>query len=247
MTTCGQPLLGANTSRLRPPAPVRGGGPRWRACIAMAAAALLWLQAPSQAWDADRMRVAAAALGPRADAPARELQALLTQAAGWDEAARLEAVNGHFNRHIAFADDALVWHQPDYWASPLEALARGEGDCEDYAIAKYFALVAAGVPVARLRLVYVRAQLPAGASHPARMQPHMVLAYTGREPDDPQILDNLVGDIRPASRRADLTPVFSFNTEGLWQGNGVAAEGDPLARLSRWREVVRKARTEGFL
>ena len=45
----------------------------------------------------------------------------------------------------------------DYWASPLETLDKGRGDCEDYAIAKYFSLLAAGVPVARLRLVYVRA------------------------------------------------------------------------------------------
>jgi hypothetical protein len=75
----------------------------------------------------------------------------------------------------------------------------------------------------------------------------MVVAYYARGADEPQILDNLVGDIRPASLRPDLTPVFSFNTDGLWQGAGKVAEGDPLARLSRWRDVVRKARTEGFL
>jgi predicted transglutaminase-like cysteine proteinase len=223
-----------------------GGARAWSAVAAVAAAAL-WPWAPSQAWDVQRMNAAAAALGPRGQATTRELQQVLVQIASWDDGARLEAVNNHFNRAVAYADDDLVWDQTDYWASPLELLAGGEGDCEDFAIAKYFALVAAGVPVARLRLVYARAQLPAGGGRPARAQAHMVLAYYGREADEPQILDNLVADIRPASRRPDLTPVFSFNTDGLWQGPGKAADGDPLARLSRWREVVRKARAEGFL
>jgi hypothetical protein len=44
-----------------------------------------------------------------------------------------------------------------------------------------------------------------------------------------------------------LQPVFSFNSEGLWQGVGGQSAGDPLARLSRWREVLAKARAEGFL
>jgi hypothetical protein len=53
--------------------------------------------------------------------------------------------------------------------------------------------------------------------------------------------------VRPASRRPDLAPVFSFNSEGLWQGVAGATAGDPVARLSRWREVLEKARAEGFL
>jgi len=44
-------------------------------------------------------------------------------------------------------------------------------------------------------------------------------------------------EVLPASQRPDLTPVFSFNDEGLWQGTGDAPAGDPLVRLSRWREV----------
>ena len=35
--------------------------------------------------------------------------------------------------------------------------------------------------------------------------------------------------------------------EGLWQGVGGRSEGDPQARLSRWRGVMAKARSEGFL
>lgn len=192
-------------------------------------------------WESERMLDAAAAIGPRATVAARLLQQVIERAAPLDEAAKLMAVNNFFNQRVQFRTDAEVWGQEDYWASPLEFLDKGAGDCEDYAIGKYASLVAAGVPVPRLRLVYVRAQL-AGSS-----QAHMVLAYYANPDADPLILDNLVPDLRPASRRPDLMPVFSFNSEGLWQGVGAQKAGNPLVRLSRWREVLGKLRAEGFL
>ncbi|MGS0756971.1 transglutaminase-like cysteine peptidase, partial [Roseateles sp. GG27B] len=133
-----------------------------------------------------------------------------------------------------------VWGQVDYWASPLESLDKGRGDCEDYAIAKYFSLLSAGVPVAKLRLVYVRALLG------GRSVAHMVLAYYAQPGAEPLILDNLLPDVRPASQRPDLQPVFSFNSEGLWQGVGSITAGDPVARLSQWRELLTKVQAEGF-
>lgn len=201
-----------------------------------------WALAP-RAWDADTMLRAAQAHGPQAVAGARALQGVLAGLTGQDEAARLGAVNQFFNRRIVFASDAEVWGQNDYWASPLEMLGKGRGDCEDYVIGKYFSLIVAGVPVSRLRLVYVRATIggPGG-----EVIAHMVLAYYASPGAEPLILDNLIGDIRPASRRADLEPVFSFNGEGLWQGVNGSSAGDPVARLSRWREVLAKARAEGF-
>jgi predicted transglutaminase-like cysteine proteinase len=187
------------------------------------------------------MAQAAQRLGPRAVAALPSLQALLQQNSGLDDEAQLAAVNSYFNRRIVFAEDIDVWGQEDYWASPLEALAQGRGDCEDYVIAKYFSLLAGGMPVARLRLVYVRAQI-GGES-----RAHMVLAYYAQSHAEPLILDNLITAIRPASRRPDLQPVFSFNSDGLWQGVGTQSAGDPQARLSRWRDVLAKARAEGFL
>jgi predicted transglutaminase-like cysteine proteinase len=203
--------------------------------------ALLAVALGPLAWDAARMDGAARRLGPKAVAGAQALQSVLAQAATLDEAARLALVNQFFNRRVLFRDDAEVWGQVDHWASPLETLNKGEGECEDYAVAKYFSLIATGVPVARLRLVYVRAQLGGG------VQAHMVLAYYATPDAEPLILDNLVGEVRPASRRPDLAPVFSFNSDGLWQGVGGSSAGDPVARLSRWREVLEKAKAEGFL
>jgi predicted transglutaminase-like cysteine proteinase len=208
----------------------------------LAGALLLVAALAPRAWDADRMSAAARRLGPQAVEGVQALQPLLARAAGVDEAARLGLVNEFFNQRILFRDDTEVWGQVDYWASPLETLGKGAGDCEDFAIAKYFSLLASGVPVARLRLVYVRAQLGGGV-----VQAHMVLAYYARPDAEPLILDSLIGEVRPASRRPDLAPVFSFNSEGLWQGVGGPSAGNPVARLSRWREVLEKARAEGFL
>jgi predicted transglutaminase-like cysteine proteinase len=184
----------------------------------------------------------AAALGAQAEAGLQQLRPLLQRARALDPAAQLRAVNQFFNRHIEFATDEQAWGQVDYWASPLESLHKRRGDCEDYAIAKYFSLLAVGMPVARLRLVYVRAQLDDGPA-----QAHMVLAYYPGAGGETLILDNLVDEVLPASQRRDLVPVFSFNSDGLWQGVGTVGAGDPVVRLTRWRELLAKVRAEGFL
>ena len=193
------------------------------------------------AYDAARVLEVAAARGPRVAEQAQALVRQIERSSAQDELVRLKDINDFFNRRIAFKDDAVVWGVPDYWASPLESLDKRAGDCEDYAIAKYFGLAASGVPTAKLRMVYVRARL--GGQSLA----HMVLAYYAQPGAEPLILDNLRPEVLPASQRSDLTPVFSFNTEGLWQGVGQVTAGDPLARLSLWRELVAKVRAEGFL
>ncbi|MET0333076.1 MAG: transglutaminase-like cysteine peptidase [Rhizobacter sp.] len=216
----------------------------WRLWVAAwVALALLVPGLNSQAWDAERMMAAAKRMSPRAVSGVQALQPLLMQSVGQDELTQVQSINQFFNRRILFREDVDAWGQTDYWASPLESLNKGEGDCEDYAIAKYFSLLAVGMPVSKLRMVYVRAQIggPQGV-----LQAHMVLAYYASPGAEPLIMDNLITEVRPASRRPDLVPVFSFNSEGLWQGVGPQTQGDPAARLSRWREVLVKARAEGF-
>lgn len=216
-----------------------------RSLLRVVVVALLWAAGPAlQAWDADRMLRAADRLGPRALASVRLLQPLLRDLPALDEAARLLRVNEFYNRRVVARDDREVWGLVDHWASPLETLDKGEGDCEDYAVAKYFTLVASGIPVQRLRLVYVQAQ-QGGPQGPTIA--HMVLAYYATPGAEPLILDSLITELRPASRRPDLRPVFSFNGEGLWQGAGPQPVADALSGLSRWRDVQAKARAEGFL
>ncbi|MFT7723555.1 MAG: transglutaminase-like cysteine peptidase [Roseateles sp.] len=193
------------------------------------------------AYDAGRVMEAAALRGPRLAEQAQALLLLIERSGAHDEAQRLQEVNDFFNQRLAFREDAATWGVPDYWATPLEALERRAGDCEDYAIAKYFSLAASGLPAAKLRMVYVRAR------QQGQSLAHMVLAYYAQPGAEPLILDNLRPEVLPASQRPDLTPVFSFNTEGLWQGTGQVTQGDPLARLSLWRELVARVRAEGFL
>lgn len=162
------------------------------------------------------------------------------------ELERLVRVNDFFNRQIVFDDDMAIWGQADYWATPAETLGMGRGDCEDFVIAKYFTLRQLGLASERLRLVYVRARTGTGSG--AAAQAHMVLAYYAQPEAEPMVLDNLIGDIRPASRRPDLVPVFSFDQEGLFTGvpGKTEVKIGGVGRLSRWEDLLRRARSEGF-
>lgn len=160
--------------------------------------------------------------------------------------ARLRQTNDFINRNIAFDDDVRVWQQSDYWATPLETIGQGRGDCEDFAIIKYVSLRLAGIPDNKLRLTYVRAKLKTATG--VVQQAHMVLTYYATPNAEPQVLDNLDAAIRPASRRPDLQPVFSFNIEGIFagvSGNEKASAGS-LGRLSRWEDVLRRIQAEGY-
>ncbi|MGC3872822.1 transglutaminase-like cysteine peptidase [Halomonas sp. GXIMD04776] len=156
---------------------------------------------------------------------------------------RLKGVNDFFNQRVRWIDDIQIWGKEDFWATPLETLAKGAGDCEDYAIAKYQTLKRLGIPGRHLRMIYVRARV--GRSDLS--QAHMVLGYYATPSDEPQVLDNLLPTILPASQRSDLSPVFSFNSDGLWTGGGSPSLADPTQRLSRWREVLQRMSKEGTL
>lgn len=168
---------------------------------------------------------------------------LLDRLAGSELEEQLREVNLFFNRRVRWLDDSDIWGQEDFWATPLETLGRGEGDCEDYTIAKYITLKQLGVPGERLRMIYVRARI--GRSNTS--QAHMVLGYYRHPSVEPLILDNLVPSITPASQRTDLSPVFSFNSDGLWTGGSNESRADPTQRLSRWRSVLGRMQEQGFL
>jgi len=163
---------------------------------------------------------------------------------------KLRRVNEFFNRKIQFADDINIWGQTEYWATPIETLAKGRGDCEDFTIAKYFTLLEAGMSNEQLRLIYVKAKIGGFAS--TIVQAHMVLAYYPEPDAEPLILDNLITEIRPASRRPDLQPVFSFNSQGIWatgatgrySANSVPGAG--VGRLTRWQDLLGRVKAEGL-
>ena len=180
------------------------------------------------------------------NAPVTKFQnwrALVASLGGASDTERLKKINDFFNRQIQFGNDTEVWTEADYWATPMESIGRGSGDCEDFVIAKYFSLLEAGVASDKLRLVYVRVKQDGTPT-----QAHMVLGYYAQPESEPLVLDNLIGDIRAAGRRTDLVPVFSFNKDGVFAGVS-AKESAPAAgvgRLSRWEDLLKRARAEGF-
>jgi len=115
---------------------------------------------------------------------------------------KLQIVNSFFN-NVPYKSDKKNWKQEDYWATPLEFLARNKGDSEDYVIAKYFALKTLEVDTKKLYFTYVKSKKFNRA--------HMVLSYFETPSDEPFILDNMSIDILSAKNRPDLSPVYNFN------------------------------------
>ena len=215
---------------------------RWPVLAALLLAAMLVAVGLRADWDFARIGNRAEQLyGPLGPGKPRidSWQQMLQQNRGAAEADKLKAVNRFFNLQLRFRDDQQIWGTQDYWATPVEALIKGAADCEDYAIAKYFSLRELGVPPQKLRITYVKA---------IRLnQAHMVLTYYPTPTSVPLVLDNLIDAIEPASERSDLVPVYAFNAEGLWVPgpNGGKQVGDSK-RLSRWQDLLKKMRAEGF-
>lgn len=155
---------------------------------------------------------------------------------------QLERVNLFVNQNVRYRRDHQLWGVEDYWATPLETFGKGGGDCEDYTIAKYVSLRHLGFSDDQLRLIYVN--LRVGGARSSITEAHMVLGYYATPNAEPLILDNTITAIMPASQRPDLSPVFSFNSEGLWAG-GQQTRQSPTARLSRWRGVLERLQNEG--
>lgn len=123
--------------------------------------------------------------------------------------ARIGEINRAVNLAIRPSDDFRRFGTPDRWTSPLETLRSERGDCEDYAIAKFALLRAAGFADADLRLVIVR--LPR-----ARVD-HAVLAV--RHEGGWLILDN---------RRFAMLDAEHFADEALFVLRGDAGEAPGL-------------------
>ncbi|GAB6057915.1 hypothetical protein JCM31598_10320 [Desulfonatronum parangueonense] len=153
---------------------------------------------------------------------------------------KLEKVNQFFNTRIMYVTDMELWGVEDYWATPFEFLSRNAGDCEDFAIAKYFTLKAMGVKEEKLNIMYVKA-LQFGIAH-------MVLAYYSTPEAEPLILDNYIDAILPASKRPDLLPVFGFNGSGLWSARQRAQGSLPgrSERLRPWQELQSRMPMDGL-
>lgn len=104
-----------------------------------------------------------------------------------------------------YITDQANYGQTDYWATPVEFFKRG-GDCEDFAIAKYTALRALGVPESRLRIAIVQDL--------QKNIPHAILiVYTD---NGSIILDNQIKSTVKSERVSHYKPIFSINQDSWW-------------------------------
>lgn len=166
------------------------------------------------------------------------LQKIIAQASGLEGYARLALINDFFNQTVRFGEDQDRKGVPDDWSTPNETMNEGAGDCEDYAVGKYFSLRAAGVPDSELRLAYVRMN---------ERQTHMVMLWVPPDGKSPMVLDNMNNQLAPLSARADLTPVFSFNTTELWQGATATKTPGSARVITRWAGIIDRVTAEHFL
>lgn len=200
--------------------------------------ALAWESVSAVTFDPDRLAAYARQhYGGRAGRAVASWQALLVRAARLSEQEKLRMVNGFWNRALVGGEDISIRGRLDYWATPLQSLAKGAGDCEDYVIGKYFSLLYLGVSPEKLRFIYVRARI--GGQSIA----HMVLGYYPQPQAEPLVLGSLVDRVQSARDRPDLTPVFSFNAQGVYVPGG---KRSPVEGIGRWRDLSSRMRTEGF-
>ena len=199
-------------------------------CAAVGVLALIFTLAAPAALDfsAELLLKITNKYGEAASTRVLRWQTLIESTKNLPEKEKLKRVNDFFNQQIEFVDDDYLWGVNDYWATPLEMLARGAGDCEDYSIAKYFTLRELGVDDKKIRITYVKAI--------ELNQAHMVLTFFETPRSVPLVLDNLIPSIKLATKRRDLLPVYSFNGSGLWlaktRGNGKRVGNS--SRLDKW-------------
>jgi predicted transglutaminase-like cysteine proteinase len=120
-----------------------------------------------------------------------------------DEAQQYQgrAMIGHLNRSI----NLMIKPSEGSWTSALDILQLGKGDCKDYAIAKYAALLRAGISPDRVRLIIVYNKV--------RKENHMVVSVY----DDGQwlLLDNLTMLLVKDTDRKGYVPMYVLDDTGV--------------------------------
>jgi predicted transglutaminase-like cysteine proteinase len=138
-------------------------------------------------------------------AAAQSFLAIVAQGRALSGRARIGVINRAINLAIQPMSDLAQWGVPDRWSAPLETFGTGRGDCEDYAIAKYVALTAAGVAVPNVKLVIVR--------NTTADEDHAVVAV--RLDGNWIMLDNRWLTLVEADAMPDVIPLFVLDRDGV--------------------------------
>lgn len=163
-----------------------------------------WAEVLARYFDESRLAEGACSDGRYNRCHYAEWRRFLAEAAALQPREQLDAVNRFMNTH-AYIVDPINWGVQDYWASPGQFFTR-DGDCEDYAIAKFFSLRALGFPPERLRIVVLQ--------DTNLRTPHAVLAVQMDESE--LILDNQVQQVVDHRHIHHYRPLYSLNETRWW-------------------------------
>jgi len=161
-----------------------------------------------QPWDEAVFQEVARQYGPAAEQRMRLLHQFVADNYHASEMEKVVSTNTLAN-NLPWIADRNLYHQDDYWATPLETITTFGGDCEDIAITKLVILRALGVPAEKLRLAHVEIIRTGEA--------HMVLAYN-ENPDLPPgksriyVLDNFIPSVLEHTKRTDLKVLYTVDS-----------------------------------
>lgn len=133
-----------------------------------------------------------------------EWLSLVAEMRGLEPREMIERVNQAMNRH-PYVTALANWGDPGYWETPFEFLRRN-GQCEDYAIAKFMLLREAGIANDQLRLVVLQ-------DTRQRLDHAVLVVYIGGEA---WLLDNLIRNVVPVSSVTHYRPYYAINETGWW-------------------------------
>lgn len=164
--------------------------PGWQRVVAQSALETVSVRAPAVAEDCKTAK----------DCAMARWDAFIQQTSKLPRDQQIEAVNTWVNAH-PYVEDWANWGLPDYWETPEEFLTRG-GDCEDFAITKYFSLIRLGFSPADLRIVVVKDQ---------KLQMFHAILSVQRPGAETVVLDNQAAQIVPMAVAVNYRPIYSLN------------------------------------
>jgi predicted transglutaminase-like cysteine proteinase len=148
---------------------------------------------------------------------------------------QLNLVNRYLNQLLP-QYDAVIQNKEDYWETPKEFLITGYGDCEDYAIIKYFTLIKLGFDEKKLFLTTAFEGYRGGY--------HMVLSYFKTSGKPPLILDNLSFRVLDLKKRSDIRADIFINSSGVYKINRKNRLVKIAKYSSKYRELLQKIKKE---
>jgi predicted transglutaminase-like cysteine proteinase len=135
----------------------------------------------------------------------KDWRSLLESIEGKSLREQLKIVNSWSNEH-PYIEDMMNWGLEDYWETPYEFMEIN-GDCEDYAISKYYSLRALGVSADKMRIIILQDLNLGGIIHA------VLGVYDGGELF---ILDNQIKQVTPAMKIYHYRPVYGINEDAWW-------------------------------